>query len=261
MKDLITSQIKNLSKVAESKVSKAVSGLVEKTFGNGNKQEERAEKVPKKIEIEKEIKKEEKIKLEEPKVELKEQSPFEISFVKEICTIPSKITVKDKAIYKTISLKNTGKREWPANCVLKNIAGIKGQDTQVVPLAPGKEFSCILILENPAEAGEYVSAWRLAFLDEKNNLQYTGQPFDVSFKVIQPEISKPEVNKEEKKEAPVPVIKKEEEKSKKVYDKKITEKAGKVKEIFPDINLEDLCEFIKGSQNLTIDELVENYMA
>jgi len=101
----------------------------------------------------------------------------------------------------------------------------------------------------------------LAFLDEKNNLQYTGQPFDVSFKVIQPEISKPEVNKEEKKEVPVPVIKKEEEKSKKVYDKKITEKAGKVKEIFPDINLEDLCEFIKGSQNLTIDELVENYMA
>jgi len=257
LKDLISSQIKSLSKAAEAGVNKVIGGLL------GNKQEQ--EKAPEKIEVEKkaepveEVKIEEDIKpiqVEEPKVEIPKSIQFDATFMKELCTIPAKITVNDKSIYKTISIRNTGKVEWPNNCFVRNIAGIQGQDVKVVPLAAGKEFSCILILENPAEAGEFVSAWRLAFLDEKNNLQYVGEPFDVAFRVVQP---RPKENKEEKKEVPVEV-KKEEEKPKKIYDKKVTEKARQVYEIFPHINFDELCDFINRTPNLTIDELVENYM-
>lgn len=259
-KNMISNQFKNISKVAEAKVSKVIGGLFEKALKTSNKKDE-GEKIPEKIEVDKkaEPKVEEimSVKAEEPKIE-KVEVKYDVTFVKEICTIPSKINTSDKAIYKTINLKNTGKVEWPANCIVKNIAGVKGQDTKVVPLAPGKEFSCILILENPAEAGKYVSAWRLAYHDEKNTLQYAGQPFDVSFEVAQAEISKSVFGKDEKKL----VQKKEEVKEKpmKTFAKKIIDKAQKVREIFPHSNFEELCEWIEANPSLSIDDIIENYL-
>jgi len=247
-KNLIASQLSSLSKAAEQKVSSVIGNFVEKTFG---KQEEKIEKPVEEVKVE-EIKPVAEVKAEEPKVEIKETSPYNLAFVKEICSIPSKITVNDKAIYKTISIKNTGKVEWPSSAIIKNIAGVKGQDTKVVSLAAGKDFSCILIIENPAEAGEYISAWRLAYYDEKNNLQYAGEPFDVSFKVVAPEISK--VSGEKK-------VEKKEEKPKKIYNHEVTKKAKQLKEIFPEINVEEACEFILISPDLSFDQLVDNYLA
>jgi len=103
-----------------------------------------------------------------------------------------------------------------------------------------------------------MSGWRLAYHD-KDGIEYIGQPFDVSFSVIQPEMSVSKVVVEEKKEKPVVEVKKE-EKPKKVYGKNVLDKAQKVLEIFPSVNKEDLLEFISASPNLTVDELVESYM-
>jgi len=221
-------------------------------------EEPKIEEVPKQPEVViEEVKVEEVV---QPVVEKPKEPTLNASFVKEICTIPSKITVNDKAIYKTISIKNTGKVEWPHGTMVRNVEGIKGQDTKVVPLVAGKEFSCILIIENPAEVGDFSSVWSLVYPDEKGDMQPIGEPFEVSFKVVQAEVSKPlkvEIIKEEK-----PVEKKEEKPvvAEKKYAPKVVEKAQKVKEIFPHLKIEDVLEFINNSPNMTFDELVENYM-
>jgi len=251
---VISEHLGNLSKGAAQQASKIVNGLAEKFFKGPEKVEE-----PKIEEPKIEVPQAEEVKIEEvqPQVEKpKEVSPLNVSFVKEICTIPSKITVNDKAIYKTISVKNTGKVEWPHGTMVRNVAGVKGQDTKVVQLAPGKEFSCILIIENPNEAGTFSSVWALVYPDDKNNMKQIGEPFEVSFKVVEAEISKPvkvEAPKVNKQEVP-------EKKEESRYAPKIVEKAQKVKEIFPAVKMEDLLEFISNSPNMTIDELVENYM-
>jgi len=233
-----------------SKGAQIVQDLAEKFFKGPEKVEEpKIEEAPQVEEV--------KIEEVEAQVEKpKEVSPLNASFVKEICTIPSKITVNDKAIYKTISVKNTGKVEWPHGTTVRNVAGVKGQDTKVVQLAVGKEFSCILIIENPSEAGTFSSVWTLVYPDEKHNMQTIGEPFEVSFKVVDAEVSKPV-----KVEAPK-VVKQEvpEKKEERKYADKVVEKAQKVKEIFPNVKMEDLLEFISNSPNMTIDELVENYM-
>jgi len=254
---------------AAQQAVKVVNGLAEKFFKDAEEQipvpeepkveeEPKIEEVPKQPEVVVE-----EVKVEEPVVEKPKESLLNASFVKEICTIPSRITVNDKAIYKTISIKNTGKVEWPHGTMVRNVEGIKGQDTKVVPLVAGKEFSCILIIENPAEVGDFSSVWSLVYPDEKNNMQPIGEPFEVSFKVSQAEVQKPlkvEIIKEEK---PVVVEKKEEKPVQKVENKyapKVVEKAQKVKEIFPHLKIEDVLEFINNSPNMTFDELVENYM-
>jgi len=250
----LSNQVRNISEKA--KVSKAIGGLVDKIFKPKEQAPEKIEEEKPKVE---KIEKIEEVKVEEKKpVEVVEvQEPLlNVAFMKEICTIPSRPTINDKAIYKTINLKNTGRTEWPSNSVLKNVVGVKGQDTKVVPLAPGKEFSCILILENPAEAGEFISGWRLAYHDEKNNLQYAGEVFDVSITVVKPDLAIPSVSQEIKEKPVVAENKKEEKK----YDPRVIVKAQKVMEVFPHVNQEDLLEFISSSPNLSIDDLIENYM-
>ena len=241
---------------AAQQASKIVNVLAEKFFKGAEEpvvpEEPKIEEVPKQPEVViEEVKVEE---VAQPVIEKPKEPTLNASFVKEICTIPSRITVNDKAIYKTISIKNTGKVEWPHGTMVRNVEGIKGQDTKVVPLVAGKEFSCILIIENPAEVGDFSSVWSLVYPDEKGDMQPIGEPFEVSFKVVQAEVSKPikvEIIKEEK-----PVEKKEEKK----YAPKVVEKAQKVKEIFPHVKIEDILEFISNSPNMTFDELVENYM-
>jgi len=233
-----------------SKGAQIVQDLAEKIF-KGAEEKVEEPKIEEKIEVPKEEVKIEEVPVEKPK----EVSPLNAAFVKEICTIPSKITINDKAIYKTISVKNTGKVEWPHGTMVRNVAGVKGQDTKVVQLATGKEFSCILIIENPNEAGTFSSVWTLVYPDEKHNMQTIGEPFEVSFKVVEAEVPKPIKVKVE-----APKVIKEEVPEKKEYADKVVEKAQKVKEIFPTVKMEDLLEFISNSPNMTIDELVENYM-
>jgi len=262
---VISEHLGNLSKGAAQHASKIVHSLAEKFFKAPEPEvvepEVKIEEVQKQPEVvEPEVKIEEVQKQPEVVVEQRKESPLNAAFVKEICTIPSKITVNDKAIYKTISVKNTGKVEWPHGTMVRNVAGVKGQDTKVVQLAAGKEFSCILIIDNPAEAGNFSSVWTLVYPDEKNKMQNIGEPFEVAFKVVEAEVSKPikvEVPKVIKEEVPQ---KKEEKSLESRYAPKVVEKAQKVREIFPSVKMEDLLEFISNSPNMTIDELVENYM-
>merc|ERR1711907_889148 len=80
-------------------------------------------------------------------------------------TIPSKPTTKDLVVYKTITIKNTGKEEWPKNCFLTNVSenkSITSQDSKLMNIAPGKEMSAVLIIDNPRIAGDLPARMRVA---------------------------------------------------------------------------------------------------
>jgi hypothetical protein len=246
----VAQKFAHFSKETRDQMSKAISGITEKLFSSVPQKEESPVKVEEK-------------KIEEPVVpvvekvqsEKKEEPAVDVLFTKEICTIPARVTVNDKAIYKTISLKNTGRNEWPSNAFVRNVDGVAGQDTRVVQLAPGKEFSCILILENPAQAGDYTSSWRLTFHDEKGQIQHAGEPFTVNFTVVEPELTQSQLKKKEVEQ------KKVEEKPKKEYSKKTWDSARHLKEIFPEADIDHLLEIVSHSPKLSLEELIESYLA
>lgn len=257
----LSEKISFLSKETKEHVNK----LTEKLFGS-NVQEEVSQKVEELRVPEEKV--EELVKaaaepVNEVVVEKKVEEPaLNCAFVREICTIPAKITVNEKSIYKTVVIKNTGRVEWPSTTKIVNIAGAAGQDVKLLPLAAGKEFSCILVIEVPAEVKDYVSEWRLIYTDEKNETQNIGEPFSVAFTVIQPEIFIANIPLVEsqilKKEVPVEAPKVQPKKS---YPKDVQTKAKTIKEIFPEANIDDLHEFISKTPKLSIEELLENYMA
>jgi len=86
---------------------------------------------------------------------------------------------------------------------------------------------------------------------------------EVVIEDVKPEpeqINKEEVIIEEVKAEPEE-IKKEEEvvEEKKEYDAKVVEKAGKLKEVFADLDLENVMEFISQVPDMSLEELVECY--
>jgi len=242
----LTKVIKDLSKETQEHVTKALGGLTEKIFGDSQLNAKVEEKVEEVIPVP-------VIAKEEPAV-VQEEPILSVSFVREICTIPSKITIKDKAIYKTVSLKNNGRNEWPSNCFVRNIGGSKGQDTKVVPLAPGKDFSCIIILENPSVAGEHTSTWSLAVMDKKGSIENVGEPFTVAFTVV--DVAQPKVEVVE----PVVQDEKKEVVQEKEYSQEVKEKAQYIKEIFSEVDFNEVLEFVHAFPDMTVDELVENYL-
>lgn len=250
--DKIISGIHNISTETKEQMNKALEGISQKIFPSAPKEsEEMVEEIVQSKPVEEE-KKEVQI-IEEP-VEKKELPQMDMAFVKEICTIPSKITMNDKTIYKTICLKNTGKTEWPKNCMLKNVDGVSGQESKIVALAPGKEFSCILMLDNPAQVGDFSSFWRLVYHDEKNNLQFVGEPFEVAFTVAGSEMPKSMIKVSE-----VKVVENKEE-EKKPFPQKVYDTAKKVLEVLPHVDLNELLEVINSSPELTVEALIEQYL-
>jgi len=259
----LSEKLSTFSKETVEQVNK----LTEKLFGSvAEKEEEIVKKVEELRVPEEQFVKavEEPVKEVEVQVEKKVEEPaLNVTFIREICTIPAKITVNEKSIYKTIVIKNTGKVEWPSTTKIVNIAGAAGQDVKLLPLAPGKEFSCILVIDVPSEVKDYVSEWRLIYTDDKNEVQHIGEPFSVSFTVVQPEIfiaSIPLVESQIiKKEVPVEAPKKVA--PKKVFSADVQKKARTIKEIFPEADIDNLYEFISKTPKLSVEELLENYMA
>mmetsp|Transcript_23226 Transcript_23226/g.20102 ORF Transcript_23226/g.20102 Transcript_23226/m.20102 type:complete len:116 (+) Transcript_23226:1441-1788(+) len=111
-------------------------------------------------------------------------------------------------------------------------------------IAPGKEMSAVLIIDNPRIAGEFTTSWRLACKDESGNVQFLGKPFNLSFKVADVDEPKPKVESPKKKE----------------YPKEVVTKVDQLNGLFPDANRNALLEFVNVNKNLSIEELVDNYL-
>jgi len=209
----------------------------------------------------KEETKTEEPKTEEPKTQPKKEEPLiqelklDGKFLRDASTVPSKITVKDLVIYKTITLKNTGNVEWPRSVFLTPVNEIKGQKTKLVNLGPGKEMSAIVVIESPCAPGEFASCWRLAYTNEKNETVFIGEEFHLEFKVEVPETKKEEPKEEPKKEEPKKV-----EETKKQYPEKVKKAAATLIELFPEANHANLLDAINDHPELSMEEIIENYL-
>merc|ERR1712054_264533 len=211
------------------------------------------------------------LKPEQPKKV--EEPAFNFQFVKEISTIPSKISVKDLVIYKTITIKNTGKTEWPKKTYLVPSNEIAGQKANLIPLGPNKEMSAVLIIDSPREAGQYVSIWKMAHQKDGKEV-FFGEPICLEFEIAGPkkesQVVYAPIKKEEKPkktvvfdETPKPVEKKpvNSNETPMGYSDEIVKKVKQMKEIFNDADVTFLLDYVKNSADLEAEELIEGYLA
>eukprot|EP00330_Aristerostoma_sp_ATCC50986_P005759 CAMPEP_0114585966 /NCGR_PEP_ID=MMETSP0125-20121206/9340_1 /TAXON_ID=485358 ORGANISM="Aristerostoma sp., Strain ATCC 50986" /NCGR_SAMPLE_ID=MMETSP0125 /ASSEMBLY_ACC=CAM_ASM_000245 /LENGTH=229 /DNA_ID=CAMNT_0001781233 /DNA_START=1005 /DNA_END=1694 /DNA_ORIENTATION=- len=100
----------------------------------------------------------------EPVNDPKKSKEYDCQFIREISSIPSKITSRDNVVYKTVAISNTGAQPWPKTSYLIPVNNaVKGQKAKLTNVQPGKEFSSVLILTNPGKSGVYESLWRVAY--------------------------------------------------------------------------------------------------
>jgi len=190
--------------------------------------------------------------------EVPKKVEYSWEFVKEVSTIPSKITEKDLVVYKTISIKNNGNTEWPKSLTLSSNSEIKGQTTKLMTLAAGKEMSAILIIDSPRKPGKYTSTWVASYLSDSGEKVVLGEPITLNFEIEEPkkeETPKEEPKKEEPKEEP----KKEEPKKERSEQAKVL--AAQMMEIFPGANKEVIFEFIENAPNATLEELIDSFLS
>lgn len=144
--------------------------------------------------------------------------------------IPELITTDSKQIYANILIKNSGMEAFPANAFLQNVGGVYGDIVKVSALDSQKEFKTTLILNGPKKAGNYVSKWRLGYVDERNVTKYFGEEFELKFNVVQLK-----------------------------YPSRVEMKAQKLKEIFSEADWHMLCEFVNENPSKTIEVLAEEF--
>jgi hypothetical protein len=166
--DIAAEKYSELTKGTKDQLGKLLKGIPEKLEETINHLIPKPE-APKKVE--------KKVTIVEPQ--------YGFNFVKEISTIPSKITVKDLVIYKTINVKNTGKVEWPKKTFLIPDNEIRGQKANLIALAPGKEMSAVLIIDSPREVGQYFSVWKLAY-EKDGEVKTIGESFFLEFEIMKP---------------------------------------------------------------------------
>jgi hypothetical protein len=170
------------------------------------------------------------------------------SFLKELSTIPERIETKDLMIYKTISIRNEGTKPWPKTAFIESEGEIIGEACKLPSIEAGKEFTTVLIIRSPAKAGKFSSKWRFGYLDDKNHKKSFGKEFAVEFDV-----------EGEKAEQQIPIVQVEKN-EKKQYSQEIMSKAEAVIEIFPQLDIEEVCEYIEQDPSRTVEQLMQDYI-
>jgi len=186
-------------------------------------------------------------KIEPEKPNVQNPTSIDFKFMKEISSVPKIATPRDLIIYKTVSVRNTGGQEWPKNCMLRHVSGAKGQDTKLINLGPGKDFSAVLTIYNPGKPGMYESVWQFTYVDEKGSQQTVGEPFLLYLTVEDPDQASNKSNLNTVKN--------------KIYPQSVVKKAQEMKNVFPQAEIGDLSEFVSKSPDSTLDELIEAYLS
>lgn len=182
-------------------------------------------------------------------------------FLKEISQLPAELTEKDINLYKTIVIRNNGKETYPAKTFIECVSSKENARISVSQIHPGKEFTTVLIINSPGKPGKYTTTW--AFMCEKpdGTLHEFGKRFDVHFEIIggntnhREIVSNHALSHIEKKPEPKPT------KPEVTYSQEIKEKAISIKEVFPQYNIDDICEYISKSPQKTLEELFNEYMS
>jgi len=162
---------------------------------------------------------------------------YSVELVKEVGSVPNKVTVNDETIYKTITIRNNGTVEWPKSALLIPRGEVRSQTVRLSNVKPGIEFSPVLTLKNPGKPGNYISDWKLGYKDEQGKTIYTGASVKVELNVSPAEDEKKTVSQE--------VVRK---------------KAEELLKIFPQVDFDYLLEIINQTPNLSLDELADTYL-
>lgn len=110
-----------------------------------------------------------------------------MEFVKEISTVPERISTKEYSIYKAVSIRNSGLEQWPSQAFLFASGDVSGTKQTVQPLQPGKDMSCVLIISSPKKVGKFISRWNLAFNTADGNVELIGDAVVLAFEINEPE--------------------------------------------------------------------------
>lgn len=146
--------------------------------------------------------------------------------------VPEVVTTNDEQIAVTVLLKNKGTETFPPNTFLQNVGGIYGDVVQIPSLEPRKQFSATLLLKSPKTAGNYISKWRFGYIDEKDENKQFGDEYEFKVTIIE-----------------------------KKYSKEVHEKAGVLKELIPQCDINTFLEFISKQPKKPVELLIEEFLA
>ena len=151
--------------------------------------------------------------------------------IKHESTKPEFPSTKDQEIYITATIKNNGTESFPESVFLQNVGGLYGEMVKIPILGPRTEAKICLTLNSSRTAGNFLSKWRLGYIDTRNMSKYFGD--EVNFKVTL---------------------------TQKVYSKVVQEKAQQLKELLPQTSIETFLEFVNQEPKKGIEVLVEEYL-
>jgi hypothetical protein len=110
-----------------------------------------------------------------------------MEFLKEVSTVPEKISPKDYSIYKAINVRNDGVTQWPQNTILFSVGEVGGSIVKVTPLNAQKDTTLMVIINSPKKVGQYHTRWCLGFEGANGQTMHIGQPIVLSFEVNDPQ--------------------------------------------------------------------------
>jgi len=142
--------------------------------------------------------------------------------------IPEIVSTSDEQVYAVVILRNTGTESFPANSFLQNIGGTYGDIVRVPALEPKKEYKTTIALRGPKKAGNYISKWTMAYVDNRNVTKQFGENFELKFSV-----------------------------GEKKYSKEVQEKAQVLKELLPQTEISVFLELVNRDPKKSIEALIE----
>lgn len=146
--------------------------------------------------------------------------------------IPDHVTTMDEQVYAVLTIKNTGSEAFPQTTFLQNVGGVYGDIVKIPALEPGKKFKTTVVLKGPKKAGNYITKWTLAYVDQRNVTKQFGETFEIKFSIAE-----------------------------KKYSKEVQAKANVLKELLPDTPLTTFLELISKDPSKSIEALVEEVLS
>ena len=207
--------------------------------------------------------KEKEIEPTNKQAELEPKNDLDGELIREVDQVPNELKEKEKIpIYKTIMVKNTGRETYPPGVYLECVDHKEYNRSNLQQIEPGKESAVVLILESTGKPGIHTADWEFRVKLPDGTVTTFGKRFTVRFEVMGCNVQGNCLLKEgvltfysldTKNEAKA-------EGKDIIYPQEIKEKAREVKEVFPQLNIDDICEYVSKNSKKSLEELFEYFM-
>eukprot|EP01016_Furgasonia_blochmanni_P052359 TRINITY_DN8336_c0_g3_i2.p1 TRINITY_DN8336_c0_g3~~TRINITY_DN8336_c0_g3_i2.p1 ORF type:complete len:378 (-),score=111.29 TRINITY_DN8336_c0_g3_i2:88-1119(-) len=107
---------------------------------------------------------------------------LDCALIREEFTVPEKPIAITRNIFKTVILKNTGRKEWPTRTYLVN--NDKKAVISLAKAAPGEEVRVTVLIPVQKKPGMHNETWRLAHINDKGDMTECGTPIKISYEIF-----------------------------------------------------------------------------